>query len=105
MKPPSPVVMFFVPYRLNAPWPKLPTLRPRNVAPWAWQASSTTTSPWRSAIAPDHVHVGDEPEQVDRADRPRPRRDRGLDRARVDQVRVGLDVDEDRRRAGRTGSR
>ncbi len=50
-KPPSPVVMFFVAYRLNAPCPKLPAFRPRNVAPWAWQASSTTARPWRSAIA------------------------------------------------------
>jgi hypothetical protein len=49
---------------------------------------------------PDHVHVGDQPEQVDRADRPRPRRDRPLDLLGVDQVGVGLDVDEDGRGAG-----
>ena len=47
----------------------------------------------------DHVHVGHEAEQVDRADRPGSRRDRRLDPLRVDQVRVGLDVDEDRRGA------
>ena len=41
-----------------------------------------------------------EAEEVDRADRPRPRRDRRLDPAGVDDVRVGLDVDEHRRRAG-----
>ena len=48
----------------------------------------------------DHVHVGDEPEEVDRADRPGPRRDRRLDPLGVDQVGVRLDVDEDRRGAG-----
>ena len=44
--------MFFVAYRLKAEGPKLPARRPRNVAPWAWQASSTTARPCRSAIAP-----------------------------------------------------
>ncbi len=49
----------------------------------------------------DRRHVGRQAEQVDRADGPRSGRDRGLDPARVDQVRVAFDVDEDRRRAGR----
>ena len=48
----------------------------------------------------DRVHVRRQAEQVDRADRLGPRRDGGLDPVGVDQVRVGLDVDEDRRRAG-----
>ena len=67
MRPPSPVVMFFVPYRLNAPCPKLPTRRPPNVAPCAWQASSTTARPCRSAMAMIAVHVGRQAEEVDRA--------------------------------------
>ena len=48
----------------------------------------------------DRLDVGRQAEQVDRADRSRPGRDRRLDPAGVDVVRVGLDVDEDRRRAG-----
>ena len=50
---------------------------------------------------PDHVHVRDEAEQVDRADRPRPGGDGLLDLRGIDQVRVRLDVDEDRVGAGR----
>ncbi len=49
---------------------------------------------------PDPVHVGHQPEQVYDADRLRPRGDRGLDRPGVDEVRPGLDVDEDRAGAG-----
>ncbi len=48
----------------------------------------------------DGVHVRRQAEQVDRADRPGPRRDGRLDPVGIDQVRVGLDVDEDRGRAG-----
>ena len=46
----------------------------------------------------DRGHVGRQAEQVDRADRARARRDRGLDPVGVDDVGVGLDVDEDGRR-------
>jgi hypothetical protein len=49
---------------------------------------------------PDHVHVGHQTEEVNRADRPRPRGDGGLDPLGVDQVRVGFDVDEDRGGSG-----
>ena len=49
---------------------------------------------------PDHVHVGGQAEEVDGADGPGPRRDGGLDARGVDDVRVRLDVDEDRRGAG-----
>ncbi len=52
------------------------------------------------ADRPDHVHVGDQAKQVDRADGTGPRRDRLLDSLGVDQVGVGLDIDEHRRRAG-----
>ena len=48
----------------------------------------------------DRVHVGRQAEQVDRADRAGPRRDRRLDPRGVDVVGVGLDVDEDGRRPG-----
>jgi hypothetical protein len=50
---------------------------------------------------PDHVHVGDETEQMDRADRPGSRGDGRFDLLRVDQIRVRLDVDEHGRRAGK----
>ena len=46
----------------------------------------------------DGVHVGDDAEEADRADDPGSWRDRGLDPARVHQVRVRLDVDENGRR-------
>ncbi len=42
----------------------------------------------------DHVHVGDEAEQVDGRDRPCAGRDGSLDARGIDQVGVGLDVDE-----------
>jgi hypothetical protein len=42
------------------------------------------------------VHVGRLPADVDRDDRLRPRRDRGLDPGGIDVVRFRIDVDEDR---------
>jgi hypothetical protein len=47
----------------------------------------------------DGVHVRHDAEQADRDDGPRPGRDGGLDAAGIHQVRVGLDVHEDRRGA------
>ena len=47
----------------------------------------------------DRVHVGNHAEKAHRADRLRPRGDGGFYAARVHEVRVGLDVYEDRGRA------
>ena len=45
-------------------------------------------------------HVDAAAVEVDRDDRPGPRRDRGLDQGGIDVVGVGLDVDEDGFRPG-----
>ncbi len=72
---------------------------PCTCAPSASQESSISASPCRSQIATQRVELGRVAEDVDRDERLRPRRDRRLDRGRVEVEGVRVDVGEDRRRA------
>ena len=81
-KPPSPVIRFFVAYRLNIAGPNWPARRPRYVAPCAWAGVLDDREAVPVGDRDERVHVGHEPVQVDRHDRPGPRRDRRLDQRR-----------------------
>jgi hypothetical protein len=100
MTPPSPVVMILLNWRLNAPAsPNVPSRCPRNVAPAAWQTSSTSTRPCR-ARGHERIHVRRRAAHVHRQDRLRPRRDLPLDVGRVERQRL-VHLGEHGKRPGR----
>jgi hypothetical protein len=70
--------------------------RPFHVLPKDWAASSTTRSLCFLCDGVEPVAIDRQAGEVDRDDRARGRRDRGLDAVEVDVARDRIDVDEDR---------
>ena len=73
-----------------------PMRRPLYSAPMACAASSITGNPVPCADRHDRVQIARLPGEIDGHERLGPRRERALDRGRVDVERVGFDVDEHR---------